>query len=113
MGITSFKHWGILGPPGLGPDLVPSTNMVEKGYPISQKLSSLIHKTGASKAIYKNSMRGQLGDSVVEHLPSALVTVPGSWDLVLHQVPHREPASSSAYVSASLSVSLMNKKIKY
>ena len=32
-----------------------------------------------------------------------------SWDQVLHQVPHGEPASPSAYVSAFLSVSLMNK----
>ena len=31
------------------------------------------------------------------------------WDQVLGQTPHRETASPSAYVSASLSVSLMNK----
>ena len=29
----------------------------------------------------------------------------GSWDRVLHQAPYREPASPSAYVSASLCVS--------
>ena len=34
---------------------------------------------------------------------------PGIWDLVPHQAPCGEPASPSAYVSASLSVSLMNK----
>ena len=39
----------------------------------------------------------------------------GSWDGVLgwSRAPCREPASPSAYISASLSVSLMNKKIKY
>ena len=48
--------------------------------------------------------------SVVEHLPLAQVMIPESWDQVPHQVPHREPASSSsAYVSVSQSVSLMNK----
>ena len=44
--------------------------------------------------------------------------IPGSWDRVLHQAPHREPASPSAYVSVSLCLclclclSLMNKQIK-
>ena len=52
---------------------------------------------------------GHLGSSVVEHLPLAQVMTPGSWDGVLHRVPRREPASPSAYVTASLSVSLMNK----
>ena len=36
----------------------------------------------------------------------------GSWDQVLHQAPRKESASPSAYVSASLSVSLMNKTFK-
>ena len=48
---------------------------------------------------------GPLGGSVVEHLPSAQVVIPGSWDRVLHWVPRREPASPSAYVSASLCLS--------
>ena len=53
---------------------------------------------------------GRLSGSMVEDLPSVQVVIPGSWDRVLHQVPHREPASPSAYASASsLSVSLMNK----
>ena len=52
---------------------------------------------------------GCLGGSVVEHLPLAQVIIQGSWDWVLHQVPCREPASPSAYVSASLCVFLMNK----
>ena len=53
--------------------------------------------------------QGPLGGSVVEHLPSAQVMILESWDRVPHQAPHREPASPSAYVSPSLSVSLMSK----
>ena len=53
-------------------------------------------------------MLGCLGGSLVEHLPLAQVVIPGSWDLVPHQAPSGEPASLSAYVSAYLSVSLMN-----
>ena len=34
---------------------------------------------------------------------------PGSWDQVPHQAPYGEPASPFAYISASISVSLMNK----
>ena len=45
----------------------------------------------------------------VEHLPLAQVMIQGTWDRVLHLAPHREPASLSACVSASLCVSLMNK----
>ena len=46
-----------------------------------------------------------LGISVVEHLPLIQVVILGSWDQVPHQGPHWEPASPSAYVSASLCVS--------
>ena len=46
---------------------------------------------------------------MVEHLPLAQVMIPGCWDRVPRQDPLREPASPSAYVSASLCVSLMNK----
>ena len=59
--------------------------------------------------IIKSWVRGHLGGSVVEHLPSAQVVVPGLWDRVPHQAPFCEPASLSAYVPASHSVSLMNK----
>ena len=45
---------------------------------------------------------GHLGGSEVEHLPWAQGVAPGSWDRVPHQSPHREPASPSACVSASL-----------
>ena len=37
------------------------------------------------------------------------IVAPGSWDQVLNQAPHGEPHSPSAYVSASLCVSLINK----
>ena len=46
---------------------------------------------------------GHLGGSVVEHPPSAQVVIPGSWDRIPHQIPHREPASP--YVSAPLCLS--------
>ena len=49
---------------------------------------------------------GCLRGSVVEHLPLAQVVIPGSWDQVSHQASLGELASPSAYVSASLSVSL-------
>ena len=42
----------------------------------------------------------RVGDSVIEHLPLAQVVILGFWDRVPHQVPRREPASPSAYVSA-------------
>ena len=56
-----------------------------------------------------NREGGCLGGLVVERLPSAQVMILGSWDQVLHQALHEEPASPSAYVSASFSVSIMNK----
>ena len=70
---------------------------------------------GAEKELVNRSFKtfenvGHLGGSVVEHLPLAQVMIPGSWDGVAHRAPHREPASLSAYVSVSLSVSLMNKQ---
>ena len=48
---------------------------------------------------------GCLGGTAVGRLPLAQVVIPGSWDQVLHWAPHREPASTSACVSASLCVS--------
>ena len=54
----------------------------------------------------KNSMQGRLGGSAVEHLLSAQGVILESQDQVAHQAPYKEPASPSAYVSASLSLSL-------
>ena len=54
-------------------------------------------------------MERPLSGSAVEQLSSAQGIIPGSWDRVLHGAPYRESASLSAYVSASLCVSLMNK----
>ena len=48
---------------------------------------------------------GYPGGSVVECLPSAQGVILESQDRVPHRVPCMEPASPSAYVSASLSVS--------
>ena len=47
----------------------------------------------------KNHIEGSLGNSAVEHLPSALGVTPGSRDRVPHQAPCMEPASHSACVS--------------
>ena len=53
------------------------------------------------------------GGSVAECLPLAQGMILGHWDQVPHQAHHhREPASPSTYVSASLSGSLQNKEIK-
>ena len=57
----------------------------------------------------KSLLLGHLGGSVVEHLPSTQGMIPGSGDQVPHQAPYGKAASPSAYVSTSLSVSLMNK----
>ena len=51
-----------------------------------------------------NEKKGHLGGSAVEHLPSAQSVIPGPGI--------EEPASPSVYVSASLSLSLMNEYIK-
>ena len=48
---------------------------------------------------------GHLGGSVVKHLPLGQVMIPGSWDQVPHQAPHRETDSPSAFISASLCLS--------
>ena len=54
--------------------------------------------------------RGRLGGSVVGRLPSAQGVILESLDRVPHWAPCMEPVSSpSARVSASLSLSLMNK----
>ena len=52
---------------------------------------------------------GRLGGSAVEHLPLAQGMILETQDQVPHRAPCVEPASPSAYVSASLCVSLMNK----
>ena len=60
----------------------------------------------------RNQVQKHLGGSVVQHLPLTQVMVPGFWNRVPHRAPCGEPASPSACVSASLSVSLMNGYIK-
>ena len=55
---------------------------------------------------------GHLGGSAIECVPLAQVVILGSGNRVPHWAPCKKPASPSAYVSASLSVSLMSKQIK-
>ena len=50
-------------------------------------------------------LKGPLGGSGVERLPSAQGMNLGFWDRVLHWAPCMEPASPSAWVSASLCLS--------
>ena len=50
-----------------------------------------------------------MGGLVCEHLPLAQVVIQGSWDGVLNRAHSRKLVSPSAYISASLIVSLMNK----
>ena len=64
---------------------------------------------GEMESDFKTKLKGHLGDSVVERLALAQVVILGSWDQVLHQAPCGVLAFPSAYVSASLSVSFMNK----
>ena len=52
---------------------------------------------------------GNLGGSVVERLPLAQGVIPEFRDGLPYRAPCEKPASPSAYVSASLYVSLMNK----
>ena len=58
---------------------------------------------------FKKLPQGYPGGSVDECPPSAQGMILGSWDGVPQQGPWRETGSLSAYVSASRSVSLMNK----
>ena len=50
-----------------------------------------------------------LGGSVVEHLPLSQGMIPEFQDQIPHLAACLEPASPSAYVSAYLSLCLMNK----
>ena len=54
---------------------------------------------------WKYYKEGRLGGSGVRHLPLAQGVTLGSRDRVPQGVPRREPASPSAWVSASLQVS--------
>ena len=60
--------------------------------------------SGAS--MLEGELEGNLGGSVVEHLPLAEVVILGSWDEILNQAPPGEPAFPSAYVFACLFVCL-------
>ena len=61
------------------------------------------------QACWKIVGSGSLGGSVFEHLPSVQVLILGSWDWVPHWALREESALPSAYVSASLCLSWINK----
>ena len=65
--------------------------------------------THIRKYFLKNYIGGHLGDSAVECLPPFQGMILKFWDQVPHWAPCSKPASPSAYVSASLPMSLMNK----
>ena len=72
----------------------------------TESIRALSLDFSASK-LKRNEFLGYLGGSVVEQLPSAQVVTLGSWswDPDPHRASHREPASPSAYISASLCLS--------
>ena len=72
-------------------------------------LAWVVCPMGLREGIYRIVALGHLGGSVEKHLPLAQGVISGSRDLVPHQVPCMQPSSPSACVSASLSVSLMDK----
>ena len=69
----------------------------------------LDQKAMKGSLIFKNVDTGMPGGSAVECLPSAQGVILESQDQFPLRAPCMEPASPSACVSASLSVSLMNK----
>ena len=70
----------------------------------------LEHEVEELYSSIKLGLMGCLGGSMVERLPLAQGLIPDSQDRVPHRAPCMEPASlPSAYDSASLCVSLMNK----
>ena len=74
-----------------------------------------IFSTGNSNSITNDILdlrlvtQGCLGGSVVERLPLAQVVILRSWDQIPHWASPWGAISPSAYVYASLSVSLINK----
>ena len=68
--------------------------------------AEVYNQLGVYKPLWLKTKRsGCLGGSVLEHLPLAQGVILGSRDRVPHQAPCMEPASPSACVSASLSLS--------
>ena len=94
--------------PELKADAQPLSHL---GFPDGPRLflKIKIKKKKGGTMVVKIEKYGHLGGSVVEHLPSAQGMTPGSWDRVPHRAPHRETASPSLCVSASLPGFLMNK----
>ena len=77
-------------------------------YPETKEIPNKLFTFILKETRKRKQMKGHLGGSAVECLPSFQGVIP-VWDQVPHWAPYEEPASTSAYVSVSFSVSLMNK----
>ena len=85
------------------------TNLEKSKLSIPENPVNACKRGSASKWLRLSNILGHQGDSVVERLPLAQIVILESWGQVLYWAPCREPASPSACVSASPSVSLINK----
>ena len=76
---------------------------------LREKQDSVQQEETEDWELLKTAGSGRLDGSAVWCLPSAQGLILGSRDRVPHRAPCMRPASPSACVSASLSLSLMNK----
>ena len=91
--------WGVWEYPGQDKE-----GVLRQGSSLCMLVQGSVCATEGTHCFLKIVLLGPPGGSMVEHLPSAQAVTPGSWDLVPHRVPRREPASPAACVSASLSL---------
>ena len=87
----------------LGPDLELPCSMATHQPLAALQVEVVLLRKESFDYGQEHQAKGHLGGSVVEHLPLAWVMIPGSWDQVWHCVPHREPASPSAFIYLCLS----------
>ena len=90
---------------------VMSLNRLDVGEKFYNFRLSQINFRGSKRHLKPSSPWGSLGGSAVQRLPPAQGVTLESQDRVLRRAPCMEPASPSACVSASLSLSMsiMNK----
>ena len=76
------------------------------GWSLVPLLSCQVPTSSGTTSAKEGAIWRDLGGSVVDHLPLAQGAIPGSWDRVPCRAPGMEPASPSACVSVSVSLSL-------